>query len=197
MARGLKDWTQGGIKSCCLSYATSETGPTTGPSILILGGIFLRGPGTNTPAMVPPTSGLLCHVPSTPSWVCVFRAIDKGSGPGRRMTSVTTSAQMWDNQHLYFLCDFRGIERRPGLRNRPELQLAKPSQGVLWGECKQVTLKQPQPFAGGAWPWWEMQTNRVLGEGRSHLALALLLLLLAANKTNCRTAQWQRVVFWS
>ena len=28
----------------------------------------------------------------------------------------------------------RGIERRPGLQNRPELQLAKPSQGVLWGE---------------------------------------------------------------
>lgn len=62
---------------------------------------------------------------------------------------------------------------------------------------EQVTLKQPQPFAGGAWPWKEMQTSRVLGEGRPHLALALLLLFLAVGKKNSRTAQWQRLVFWS
>ena len=47
---------------------------------------------------------------------------------------------------------------------------------------EQVTLKQPQPFAGGAWPWKEMETSGVLGEGRPHLALALLLLFLAVGK---------------
>lgn len=62
---------------------------------------------------------------------------------------------------------------------------------------EQVTLKQPQPFAGGAWPWKEMETSGVLGEGRPHLALALLLLFLAVGKKNSRTAQWQRLVFWS
>ena len=30
------------------------------------------------------------------------------------MTSVTPSAQMWDNQHLYFLCDFTE-EQKGGL----------------------------------------------------------------------------------
>lgn len=62
---------------------------------------------------------------------------------------------------------------------------------------EQVTLKQQQLSAGGDWPWWEMQTSRVLGEGRPHLALALLLLFLAVGKKNSGTAQWQRLVFWS
>lgn len=42
-----------------------------------------------------------------------------------------------------------------------------------------------------------METSGVLGEGRPHLALALLLLFLAVGKKNSRTAQWQRLVFWS
>lgn len=66
LAHGMrtKGLNPGGIKSCCFNYTTSETGPTAGPSILILGGLFLRGAGTNMPAMVPPTSRLLamCHL---------------------------------------------------------------------------------------------------------------------------------------
>ena len=58
------------------------------------------------------------------------------------MTSVTTSRRMWDKQGRYFLCNFRGMERRPGLHDCGQSYgWARLSQEVLLGELKRLTSK--------------------------------------------------------